>query len=76
MFGVRTCNWMISKGREGDRVLNGVGGGGGRGSGVAGSGGKVLDHRTPGPVIPHQGAGKGSSLSGPEWNGGHIKYTS
>jgi hypothetical protein len=33
----------------------------------------ALEHQTPGPVIPHQGAGKGSSLSGPEWMGGPHK---
>ncbi len=35
----------------------------------------ALEHRTPGPDIPQQWAGKGSWGSGPEWMGGHIKYT-
>ncbi len=50
-----------------------------RGEGGAGFGvGRIrgegaLEHRTQGPDIPHQGAGKGSWGSGPEWMGG-SKY--
>ncbi len=36
----------------------------------------ALEHRTPGPDIPHQGAGKGSWGSGPEWMGGPHKIYS
>ncbi len=53
------------------------GGGGGLGFGVGRILGKgALEHRTPDPDIPHQGAGKGSSVFGPEWIGGPHKIYS
>jgi hypothetical protein len=54
-------------------VLGGEGGFGVRG--WPDPGGRCT--RTPDPgsghTVPHQGAGKGSSLSGPEWMGGPHK---
>jgi hypothetical protein len=36
----------------------------------------ALEHRTSGPDILQQGAGKRSGRSGPDWMGGHIKICS
>ncbi len=65
------CVNKIDIGEDATRVVGGARFGVGR---IRGEG--ALEHGTPDPDIPHQGAGKGSRGSGPEWMGGpHTIYS-